>query len=166
MDFGFGTDPSFVVKIFVLENIQTIYIAAEASGRVPMDQLPSLLRSVLDSDYDLVKADSSQPGTIEFLNARGFPNVIGAKKGPGSVKSGINFMSGYKIVIHPSCEQVRDEARLYSFMTDKLSGRVLPGRVPVDANNHGWDASRYALEDYIAQPDSSEDPFGGVVKLW
>ena len=29
MDFGFGTDPSFVVKIFVLESIQTIYIAGE-----------------------------------------------------------------------------------------------------------------------------------------
>ena len=71
-----------------------------------------------------------------------------------------------KLPNDPSCEQMRDEARLYSFMTDKLSGRVLPGRVPVDANNHGWDASRYALEDYIAQPDSSEDPFGGVVKLW
>jgi phage terminase large subunit len=131
-----------------------------------MDQLPTLLRSVVDSDYDLVKADSSQPGTIEFLNARGFPNVIGAKKGPGSVKSGINFMSGYKIIIHPQCEMMRDEARLYSFMTDKMSGKVLPGRVPVDANNHGWDATRYALEDHIAQPDSGDDPFGGVVKLW
>ena len=90
----------------------------------------------------------------------------GAKKGPGSVGSGTNLcpVINYQS-IHPG-EQMRDEARLYSFMTDKLSGRVLPGRVPVDANNHGWDASRYALEDYIAQPDSSEDPFGGVVKLW
>ena len=75
-------------------------------------------------------------------------------------------MSGYKIIIHPQCEMMRDEARLYSFMTDKLSGKVLPGRVPVDANNHGWDASRYALEDCIAQPSTSDDPFGGVVKLW
>lgn len=166
MDFGFGTDPSFVVKIYLLESIKTIYIASEASGRVPMDQLPSLLRSVIDNDNDLVKADSSQPGTIEFLNARGFPNLIGAKKGPGSVKSGINFMSGYKIVIHPQCELMRDEARLYSFVTDRVSGKVLPGRIPVDANNHGWDASRYALEDYISSPDDPDDPFGGVVRLW
>lgn len=166
MDFGFGADPSFVVKVYIIEALKTIYIANEAEGRVPMDQLPALLRSVLDSDYDLVKADSSQPGTIEFLNARGFPNLIGAKKGPGSVKSGINFMSSYKIVIHPQCEKMRDEARLYSFMTDKISGKVLPGRIPVDANNHGWDASRYALEDCIAEPVNSDDPFGGVVRLW
>jgi len=166
MDFGFGTDPSFIVKVYLIEAIKTIYIAAEASGRVPMDQLPTLIRSVVDSDYDLIKADSSQPGTIEFLNARGFPNIVGAQKGPGSVKSGINFMSGYKIVIHPQCEQMRDEARLYSFMTDKLSGKVLPGRIPVDANNHGWDSSRYALEDVISNPANDDDPFGGVVKLW
>ena len=166
MDFGFGTDPSFVVKVYIIDAIKTIYIANEACGRVPMDQLSQLLLSVVDSDNDLVKADSSMPGAIEFLNARGFPNVVGAKKGPGSVKAGINYMSSYKIVIHPQCEKMRDEARLYSFMTDKLSGKVLPGRVPVDANNHGWDATRYALEDCMVQSDLADDPFGGVVKLW
>jgi len=51
-------------------------------------------------------------------------------------------------------------------MTDKLSGKVLPGRIPVDANNHGWDSSRYALEDAISNPANDDDPFGGVVKLW
>jgi len=166
MDFGFGTDPSFVIKVYLIEAIRTIFIASEASGRVPMDQLPSLIRVVVDSDYDIIRADSSQPGTIDFLNSRGFPNLIGAKKGPGSVKSGINFMSGYKIVIHPQCEQMREESRLYSFMTDRLSGKVLPGRVPVDANNHGFDATRYALEDCVSQPTDVDDPFGGVVKLW
>jgi len=167
MDFGFGTDPSFVVKVYVIDAIQTIFIASEASGRVPMDQLPTLILAVVDSADDLIKADSSQPGTIEFLNTRGFPNLIGAKKGPGSIKSGINFMSSYKIVIHPQCEGMRDEARLYSFMTDRMTGKVLPGRVPVDANNHGFDACRYALEDLVAHPGLNEDdPFGGVVKLW
>jgi phage terminase large subunit len=165
LDFGFGSDPSFVVKVYLIESLRVIYIAAEAEGRVPMDQLPMLLRNVIDGDYDLVKADSSQPGTIEFLNSRGFPNVVGAKKGPGSVKEGINFISGYKIVIHPSCEKMRDEARLYSFMTDRVSGKVLPGRIPVDANNHGWDSTRYALEDLITSPELN-DELSGVIRLW
>jgi phage terminase large subunit len=165
MDFGFGSDPSFVAKVYLIEELRVIYIAAEAEGRVPMDQLPTLIRSVVDGDFDLVKADSSQPGTIEFLNSRGFPNVVPAKKGPGSVKEGINFMSGYKIVIHPSCEKMRDESRLYSFMTDRVSGKVLPGRIPVDANNHGWDSCRYALEDLITAPELS-DELSGVIRLW
>ena len=104
MDFGFGNDPSFVVKVYVNEYRKQIYIAAEASGRVAMDDLPMLVRSVIESDRDLVRADSSQPGTIEFLKRRGL-NIVAAQKGPGSVKSGINFLQSYDIVIDPSCER-------------------------------------------------------------
>ena len=63
MDFGFGTDPSFVVKTSVLENNPNDRHSCGGSGRVPMDHLPILL-SRPDSDYDLVKADL-QFGTIE-----------------------------------------------------------------------------------------------------
>ncbi len=166
MDFGFGTDPSFVLKVYLIPQHRILYIADEASGRVAMDDLPAMIRSVVHDDDDLIKADSSQPGTIGFLNARGFPNLTGAVKGPGSVKTGINFIGGYRIVIDPNCEGMREEARLYSYMTDKITGKVLPGKIPVDAFNHGWDACRYALEDAIAEPPSDgDDPDDGVVKL-
>jgi Phage terminase large subunit len=165
MDFGFGADPSFVVKCYLIEKTRQIFIAAEASASVPLDMLPAMLRSVLADDGDLVKADSSQPGTIEFLQARGF-NIHGAKKGPGSVKSGINFLQGYEIVIDPNCEAMREEARLYSWMTDRLTGRALS--VPVDANNHGWDALRYATESAQIETAMEGDETGGVLslKLW
>ena len=108
-----------------------IYIANEASGRVTMDQLPHLVRSVTRVDGDLVKCDSSsQPGTIEFLQSRGI-NALPAKKGPGSVKSGILWLQGYEIVIDPNCEKMQEEAHLYSWMTDKLTGQALS--TPVDA---------------------------------
>jgi len=164
MDFGFGSDPSFVIKLYVNDQRKQIYFADEACGRVPMDELPRLVRAVVDNDRDLVKADSSQPGTIEFLNKRGL-NVEGAHKGPGSVKSGINFLQGYDLIIDPKCENLREEARLYSWMTDRLTRKILS--VPVDANNHGWDASRYAVEDLsIEGGDAIVDPHGGVVKLF
>ena len=53
MDFGFGNDPSFVVKVYVLHETKEIYIAHENSGRVTMDQLPQLVRSVTREDGDL-----------------------------------------------------------------------------------------------------------------
>ena len=163
MDFGFGSDPSFVVKVYEIDAHNITYIAAEASGRVAMDQLPTLLRSVLNNDSDPVKADSSQPGTIEFLNRRGF-NVVGAVKGPGSVKTGINYLQGRRIIIDPDCEHMREEARLYSWMTDRVTGKVLQPSVPVDADNHGWDATRYAVEDNILNTPTDDDD-SGVVKL-
>src|SRR4029077_8149636 len=144
MDFGFGSDPSFVVKIFMFYEQKQIYIANEASGRVTMDQLPHMVRSVTREDGDRVCCDSSQPGTIEFLQSRGI-NAVPAKKGPGSVKSGILFLQGFEIIIDPNCEAMQEEAHLYSWMTDKLTNQALS--TPVDAYNHGWDAVRYATED-------------------
>ena len=45
---GLGMVPSFVVKVFVLGLIQTVYMAAGASGRVPMRSITlHFLRSVL-----------------------------------------------------------------------------------------------------------------------
>ena len=164
MDFGFGSDPSVVIKIYVNEQRRQIYFAREAYGKVAMDELPNLVRQVVDNDRDLIKADSSQPGTIEFLNRRGL-NVVGAQKGPGSIKSGINFLQGYDLIIDPSCECLRDEARLYSWQMDRLTKKILS--VPVDANNHGWDASRYAVEDLSLEGgDAILDPHGGVFKLF
>src|SRR5262245_38162961 len=123
LDFGFGSDPSCIIKIYVDEVQKIIYIAAEAFGRVAMDDLPTILRSVLQNDSDFIRADSSQPGTIEFLNARGF-NIEPARKGAGSVKTGILLLQGFDIVIDPDCEEMREEARLYSWMTDRLTGKV------------------------------------------
>jgi len=165
MDFGFGSDPSFVVKIFVFPDQKQIYIANEASGRVTMDQLPHMVRSVTREDGDLVKCDSSQPGTIEFLQSRGI-NAVPAKKGPGSVKSGILFLQGFEIIIDPNCEKMQEEAHLYSWMTDKLTNQALS--TPVDAYNHGWDATRYATEDVAIEHALDDDADGGVLtlKLW
>jgi phage terminase large subunit len=162
MDFGFGQDPSVVVKVYVLEKTRQIYIAQEIFGRVPMENLPDMVRSVVFADGDLVMADSSQPGTIEFLQSRGL-NVRPARKGQGSVKTGILWMQGYEIVIDPDCGNMREEARLYSWITDKLTGMSLS--IPVDANNHGWDATRYATESCQMDGDSGD---GGVFRfrLW
>jgi phage terminase large subunit len=41
------------------------------------------------------------------------------------------------------------EARLYSYKTDSLTGDVLPDII--DRHNHGWDAARYGLNPMIQQ---------------
>lgn len=166
MDFGFGQDPSFVVKVYVLEATRQIYIAAEACGRVHADRMPFLVRSVTSSDDVMIRCDSSNPMAIDHLQSRGI-NAVKARKGPGSVKAGINFLQGYEILIDPACEHMREEARLYSWMTEKLTNKIL--NVPVDAHNHGWDAVRYAVEDDMVEaPVEAGDDDGGVLrlKLW
>jgi hypothetical protein len=51
-------------------------------------------------------------------------------------------------------------------MVDKLTRKALS--TPVDAYNHGWDATRYATEDVAIETALDGDGDGGVLtlKLW
>jgi phage terminase large subunit len=42
-----------------------------------------------------------------------------------------------------------DEARLYQYKVDRITGDILP--IIVDKHNHGWDATRYSLDGVIKQ---------------
>lgn len=161
MDFGFGADPSVVIKCIINTERKQIYIEREAYGRVPLDQLPAMMDSILDSRAEKITADSSQPGTIEHLATQGF-NITGAKKGPGSVKTGINWLQGYQIIINPGCEATREEASLYSWQIDRITKMRLS--IPVDVHNHCWDAVRYATEE-AQLTDGRLDDTDGIIKL-
>jgi phage terminase large subunit len=71
------------------------------------------------------------------------------------VEDGITHIKGFrKIIVHQTnCPQIAREARLYSYKVDKKqlddndNPVILP--IPIDANNHGWDAVRYGLDGYI-----------------
>jgi phage terminase large subunit len=92
-------------------------------------------------------ADSARPETISYLVRRGF-RVTGARKGPGSVEEGVNFLKGYDIVVHATqCPHVADEMRTYSYKVDATvePPRVLPKLE--DKKNHTIDSARYAVEN-------------------
>lgn len=90
-----------------------------------------------------ITADSARPELIRYMRDRGF-NIEPAIKGPGSIEDGVEFLQSYNIVIHPRCTNVIDEISLYSYKTDKLTGKVLP--ILEDKDNNTIDAARYALE--------------------
>jgi phage terminase large subunit len=143
LDFGFSGDPSAFIKLFVFEKTKQIYITAEAYGTFTLGELPIMMDTISQSRKFPIIADSSRPEDIAYLRTKGF-DVIASKKGNGSVRTGINWLLGYDIVISPECVNMLDEARLYSWQTDKLTNKVLP--IVMDSDNHGWDAVRYATE--------------------
>jgi phage terminase large subunit len=73
--------------------------------------------------------------------------VIAVKKWKGSVEDGVMHLRSYKeIVVHPQCQGVLKESRLYSYKVDK-EGNITTDIV--DDHNHYIDAIRYALTPYI-----------------
>ena len=145
-DFGYANDPSTLIRSFILNDC--LYIEYEAYGvHVELDEMPSFYDSVPESRKWLIKGDSSRPETISYIKRMGF-NISAAKKWQGSVEDGISFLRGFKkIIIHPRCKHTAEEAKLYCYKTDRVTGEVLP--IIEDKNNHCWDGIRYSLDGYI-----------------
>lgn len=145
-DFGFAQDPSTLLRCFIHD--ETLYIEYEAYGvGVEIDELPQLYDSIPGARDWPIKGDNARPETISYLRRRDF-NIEAAAKWQGCVEDGIAHLKGFrKIVIHPRCKHMADEARLYSYKIDPKTGDVLP--IVVDKHNHCWDAIRYALDGYI-----------------
>jgi phage terminase large subunit len=145
-DWGFSQDPTTLVRMWIHK--RNLYIEYEAYGvGVEITETPALFDNVPGSRNHTIRADSARPETISYMKRQGF-NIMAAKKGPGSVEDGIAHLRGYeKIVIHPRCKYAAQEARLYSYKVDKLTGDILP--ILLDANNHIIDAVRYGLEPVI-----------------
>jgi phage terminase large subunit len=151
-DWGFSTDPSVLMRCFIQDSC--LFIDYEAFGYgVELDELPGLFDIIPTARKWPIKADCARPETISHMRRKGF-NISGAEKWSGSVEDGIAFLKAFKkIIIHPRCPNISKEARLYSYKVDKKQldkdGQPVVLPIIVDANNHGWDSIRYALDGYI-----------------
>jgi len=145
-DWGFANDPTVLIRCFVEDDI--LYIDQEAFGYgVEIDEIPQLFDTIETARKWPIKADNARPETISYLKRQGF-SISPADKWKGNVEDGVAHINGFKrIVIHPRCRHIAEEARLYSYKIDKVTEEILP--IIVDAYNHGWDSVRYALDKYI-----------------
>jgi len=163
MDFGFAQDPTALVKIWIKSD--RLYVEQEGVKiGLELDSTVSFMeRRMPGCSRYVIRADSSNPESINYLQRHGFPKIRAVTKWPGSVKEGIRFLRNFKkIIIHPRCKETIKEARLYSYKVDKRTGDILPDIV--DAYNHTWDAVRYALEPMIKRPTRGQTkPMRGLV---
>lgn len=146
-DWGFSVDPTAVVKLWVHQ--RRLYVEYEAWGvGVEIDRLTAFFDRIPDVRQHTIRADSARPETISYMRRNGF-HIVGAEKGKGSVEDGVTHLRGYEqIIIHQRCEHAIEEARLWQYKTDRLSGDVKPELKP--GNDHVWDAVRYALEPLMS----------------
>lgn len=145
-DWGFAVDPTVLIRCWII-GPKTLYIDAEAyQVGCDIDKTPALFDTIDDGDARRwpIKADSARPETVSYMQRHGYPHIVPAIKGPGSLEDGIEFLKSYDIIIHPRCKRTIDEFTHYSYKVDKLTNEVLP--VLADRDNHVIDGARYALE--------------------
>lgn len=134
MDFGFTNDPTTHGKVAVDDKRKIIYVKENFFGQgLSTGQIIDLMRPYKDV---LTVADSAEPRLIEEIRRAGIP-IEACEKGPDSVRSGLNAMIDYLIIVDDS-PNIEKELNLYKW-NDKKSG------IPVDANNHRVDWMRYGF---------------------
>jgi len=154
VDWGFAQDPTAMVRCWI--GGRTLFIDYEAWGvEVALDDTPALFDQVPGArQASVIRADSARPETIRHLRDHGYPGMSAAAKWPGSVEDGVEFLRSFeRIVVHQRCKHTIEEARLWSFKTDRLTGAVLPALK--SGNDHVFDACRYALSPIIRSRKSA-----------
>jgi phage terminase large subunit len=164
-DFGFSQDPTAAVEVWI--HGADIYIHREAfkRGLELDDTAPFVAGKIAGFEREVSRWDNSRPESISHLRRHGLPRATAVEKWPGSVEDGIAFLRSHaRIVIHPSCGNMQQEARLYSYKVDRNTGDVTTAIV--DAHNHGWDAVRYALGPMVRKRNQAKTETAGVIGLW
>lgn len=141
LDFGYTNDPSALFCGLVAE--KEIYVFDEMYRKALSNE--DIAREITDMGYakERIRADSAEPKSIDRLIALGLSRTGKADKGPDSVRSGIDFIQDYRIIIHPRCVNFITEISNYTWARDKFGNAT---NKPIDDFNHLMDAMRYALE--------------------
>lgn len=144
-DFGFTQDPTTLVSTIVDTQNKELWIYDEYYQRGMLtDEIYQMYIDKGLKNSEIV-ADSAEKRLITEIKRKGISNIKPSVKGQGSIMQGVQFIQGFKIYVHPTCEHTIEELNTYTFDQDK-DGNWL--NKPIDANNHLMDALRYSLEEF------------------
>lgn len=150
LDWGFTNDPTCVIAVYHEDNslyfeelmYQTGLHNAEIAEKI--DHLREERATII--------ADSAEPKSIDELYRLGF-NIKGAKKGPDSIRMGIDLMRRHKLHVVSSSTNVVKEFRNYRWEQDRMGHNL---NRPVDKDNHAIDSIRYVCLYALQQPYSGK----------
>ncbi len=156
IDFGYTNDPTAIVKI--AKKGGNLYgellcyqtgLDGIAIGKIILDlqqrgKIPNS-KSKIRVSYYYDSAEQVAPVQIKRV-ARII--LIPAQKGAGSIVNGIEYLKGFEnIFITADSTEWLHEAETYSY--PKANSNTADPNKPIDANNHAWDAARYACGDWL-----------------
>lgn len=146
LDFGFSEDPTALIRVHYDRKNRRIYVFDEFyKGGMHNDEISEMVKSKIGSQY--ITCDSSEPRSISELNRTGV-RALGAIKGADSIVHGIQWLQQHEIIIDVHCQNFKNEIETYHWAEDKYGNAL---RKPVDKDQHGIDALRYALESLMLE---------------
>ncbi|HEL1979678.1 TPA: PBSX family phage terminase large subunit [Streptococcus suis] len=154
LDYGFINDPSAFMHVKIDDENRKLYIMEEyVRKNLTNDKISEVIQS-LGYAKEEIRADSAEKKSNQELRNSGIPRIIDAKKGPGSVMQGIQYILQYDIVVDERCVKTIEELENYTWKKDKATNEYI--NKPVDSYNHCLDAVRYAIQDRIYKQKKSQ----------
>ncbi|MDE6357357.1 MAG: PBSX family phage terminase large subunit [Eubacteriales bacterium] len=143
LDFGYTNDPTALFCGLIDLDFREIYVFDELYKKALTNF--EIYKEILKMGYskEIIKADSAEPKSICELRELGIDRIRATKKGKNSINNGIQFIQGFRIIIHPRCVNFLTEITNYTWDKDKY-GKLI--NKPIDEFNHLLDAMRYATE--------------------
>ena len=140
--------------------------------------LPALVRLTRQYHVAVWYADAEDPGAIDAANnalaREGLQcRVRAVKKGPGSVRSGIQTVTSLLalrgdgtrgLYVDPRCKNLIAEFGGYAYATAERTKRD-PAEEPIKQSDHALDATRYALHSELGQQAATEAYLADVRRL-
>lgn len=149
IDWGFALDPFRFVKLHFDRKHLDLYIFREYNTvKTRNEEVYNILYNdmKLVTNDEQVTADSAEPKSIADFKAYG-AFIRPAEKGPESVRYGIKWLQSLRHIYidKKECPETYREFVNYEYEQDRDGNFI--SAYP-DADNHGIDATRYALEKY------------------
>jgi len=142
LDFGFKNNHTALVKIGVYDKAvygkELLY-----EQRLNSFQLVNRLLDLGITRNDKIIADPAGSEAISILQSKGF-NVFPAKKGPDSIKAGIEMIQSMPLYITKDSTNWLIEAENYKYKPD-TNGKFT--NTPDDSFNDCWDGCRYVYAE-------------------
>lgn len=141
LDFGFSVHPSAFVWLGLLGDdlyIDEIFYEPGLTNH-------AIAQRIKQADpKDLIYADSAEPKSVYELQTEGI-NIIGAAKGPDSIRQGLDWMLSKNIHVTKRSANIQMELMNYQWKVNR-NEQALPE--PIDDFNHAVDSCRYGAEAF------------------
>lgn len=138
MDWGFTNDPTTLIACYRFNGALYFKELIYQTGLTNNDIIAKL-ETLGVQRHQMIVADSAEPKSIEDIRRAGY-RIEGAKKGPDSIRNGIDTLLAYDMFITKDSLNTIKELRNYKWATDKDGKQT---NIPEGGNEHGIDSIRY-----------------------
>lgn len=138
MDFGFSADPTTLTACYRY-NGELYFNELLYKTKLTNSDIIKEFEILGVQRHQMIVADSAEPKSIEDIRRAGY-RIEGAKKGPDSIKNGLDTLLRFNLNVTKQSINLKNELRNYRWASDKDGKQT---NVPESGWDHGLDGIRY-----------------------